>query len=276
MSLYLSPLRYPGSKSKVASSLVDLFPVFTGTFYDPFVGGGSVLLAYKSSCPDRHAVAGDLNPELVNFWQVVLSSSRELSNILEDYHSRYEGNYRLLYEIIKMTNTAMLSPARRAAYYYMLNRLSYSGITDRSGFSGMRFLRSAIEKIRPAALLLQHTEFLLCDYSQLLVTAKPDDFVFLDPPYYSNASSSLYGTRKKDMHSNFDHVKLRDCLMQSPFKWMLTYDDDPYLRDLYSGFCVNDIVLSYSAGKTRHKKAELLITNYDIPPYHFGQKLRAR
>ncbi|MBA2495051.1 MAG: DNA adenine methylase [Acidobacteria bacterium] len=58
-------------------------------------------------------------------------------------------------------------------------------------------------------------------------------FLFLDPPYFSATSSALYG-KNGNLHKTFDHAQFAETLKKCPHKWLLTYDDSPFVRDLFS------------------------------------------
>ncbi len=58
-------------------------------------------------------------------------------------------------------------------------------------------------------------------------------FIFLDPPYYSATKSALYG-KNGNMHKSFDHIKFAETMRNCEHKWLITYDDSKYIRDLFS------------------------------------------
>ena len=67
-----------------------------------------------------------------------------------------------------------------------------------------------------------------------MVEAKGDDvFIFLDPPYFSAMKSALYGKNGK-MHKGFDHQRFAEVMKRCKHKWLITYDDSEYVRDLFS------------------------------------------
>ena len=92
-------------------------------------------------------------------------------------------------------------------------------------------------------------------------------FVFLDPPY--DIKDFLYGKEKK-MHKFFDHDVFAENVNNCPHKFMITYNDNERLRELYKDYYVNEWKLRYSMVHRGDKntqdnvKTELLVTNYDI------------
>lgn len=83
--------------------------------------------------------------------------------------------------------------------------------------------------------------------------------IFLDPPYYTS-----------NLHTDFDHIRLSQIVKQTKHKVLITYDNSPYIRSLYSGFYVLSWKLKY--GMTNYRKTylregdELLIANFPLKP----------
>jgi DNA adenine methylase len=101
------------------------------------------------------------------------------------------------------------------------------------------------------------------DFENVINAAGQDVFLFLDPPYYT--ASKLYGNRG-NLH-NFDHQRLCDTLKNTKHKFLITYDDCPQIRNLYSWAQINDWNFQYgmnNCGSEHQSKigAELFISNY--------------
>ena len=92
-------------------------------------------------------------------------------------------------------------------------------------------------------------------------------FIFLDPPYFSATKSALYGKNGK-LHKIFDHERFAENLKNCPHKWLITYDDSPYIRDLFSFAEIKNWQLTYgmkNVTQTSNQKAEeLFIANYSL------------
>ena len=89
-------------------------------------------------------------------------------------------------------------------------------------------------------------------------------FLFLDPPYYSQRNSKLYGNNG-DLHVQFDHELFAETVTNCKHNWLITYDNDQYIRGLYRDYYITDWSLQYgmnqSNGSTKRGR-ELIITNY--------------
>ena len=166
-------------------------------------------------------------------------------------------------------------PLQTAVRFFILNRITYSGLTDSGGFSNesfeKRFTLSSINKLIEVSHLLQGVEITNYDYSDLLLMQGKDVFLFLDPPYYSPRNSKLYGVNGS-LHTGFDHHRFVKTVQNCKHRWLITYDDDPLIRDLFKEYQIIDWDLQYgmsqSNGSARIGK-EIIIMNYkpdSLPP----------
>ena len=82
--------------------------------------------------------------------------------------------------------------------------------------------------------------------------------LFLDPPYYLEKGSNLYGN-KGDMHESFDHELLFNKI-KSLKNWIATYNDCEYIRNLYRDFIIIDVNWSYGMNKTKLSSEIIIIS----------------
>jgi DNA adenine methylase len=271
MQNFFSPLRYPGGKSRVAKQLVDLFPSFT-EYREPFVGGGSVFFQTKTFANPDKCWINDLNNDLYLFWVSVKNSVNELVNEVTFLKATHYGRGKELYYYLK-PQSVTLSSIQTAVRFFILNRITYSGLTDSGGFSNesfeKRFTMSSINKLIEISHLLQGVEITNYDYSELLTMQGNDVFLFLDPPYYSPRNSKLYGVNGS-LHTEFDHYRFVEAVHNCKHRWLITYDDDPLIRDLFKDYLIFDWNLQYgmsqSNGSAKIGK-EIIITNYNPEPF---------
>lgn len=92
-----------------------------------------------------------------------------------------------------------------------------------------------------------------------------DVFLFLDPPYYSVTKSALYG-KNGNMHKGFDHERFAETMKNTKHKWLITYDDSDYIRDLFSFANIFTLELTYGmrnvTENSEQKEKEIVISNY--------------
>ena len=163
----------------------------------------------------------------------------------------------------------MPSDFERAVRFFILNRITFSGTVDSGGYSQSaferRFTQSSIDRLRRLAPVLQGVEINYGDYEDMLHREGSHVFIFLDPPYWSAADSRLYGKRG-EIHTSFDHECFADNMRRCPHKWLITYDDSPFIRDLFGFAHVVEWSLQYGMNNYKQDKAkrgnELFIKNY--------------
>ena len=128
---------------------------------------------------------------------------------------------------------------------------------DSGGFSKLaardRFTKSSINSI--SNLNLSNFVISNHDFEKFLKNNdKKNSLIFLDPPYFSNKKSKLYGN-SGELHTNFDHIRLFKYI-SSKSNWIMTYDNCSFIKSLYKDF--EQIEVSWSYGMTNNKK-ELVI-----------------
>jgi DNA adenine methylase len=125
----------------------------------------------------------------------------------------------------------------RAAAFFIYNRITFSGTSLSGGFSEAafagRFTESSIERIKEFATVINGATITNFDYEELVNRAGKNVFIFLDPPYYSAKKSALYG-KNGNLHKSFDHERFAAAMKNCRHKWLITYDDCDYIRDLFS------------------------------------------
>lgn len=264
-----SPLRYPGGKSRAIAQILAQIPLNMTEYREPMVGGGSVFLAVKSALGNhlQRYWINDLNYDLICFWRAARDQNSALIERINALKRAYPDG-RALWHYLQTTESQQDDLAR-AARFFILNRITFSGVVDSGGYSQQafehRFTDSAIERIRKLAPRLANVHITHGDYALLLETHGERVFVFLDPPYWRASASRLYGT-DGILHTTFDHMRLAQCLRGCPHHWLLTYDDSPLIRHLFSFAHISTWQVQYgmnNVGRARAAKGnELFIKNY--------------
>jgi len=274
-----SPLRYPGGKSRGVKFLANYVPEFE-VFREPFFGGGSLSIALVQQQYNKKYEASDLNYDLYCFWKQLQENDSELANGIQEIFDHYKLNGatipsgepgKHLFKTLLGRRKSNISDLQRAIDFYVLNRISFSGVVDRGGFSKAsfdnRFTPSSINKLRYSAAIVKRIDFFHQDYSRLLQKPGNEVFIYLDPPYHGATKSKLYG-RGGLLHTHFDHEKLATDLAGIPHKWMITYDNSDYIKDMYKGYYQCQWHLQYGMTNSQQSPSvlgsELLIANYDL------------
>jgi len=269
--MQLSPLRYPGGKSKASKILIDFIPDDVTYVVSPFFGGGSFenFLALRGA----KVIGYDYCKPLVNFWVAYLTQKDRLferaramsEEILSLEHDRV--NQKKLYEFWREIANADENEFESGACYFALNRAAFSGMTLIAGPRSNRYIDAqfgskALGNLEKIEFAVQSVGYQDC----LKTLAKHrSDFLYLDPPYVMETKNKeiIYGSGG-DMHRGFDHVGLRDALKKHKERWVLSYLDVPEIRDLYEGFNFQNVTWRYAmkSGANRPQGKELVITNF--------------
>jgi len=265
-----SPLRYPGGKTRAAELLLSKFPDFR-EYREPFVGGGSVALKSIQRWSDREFWINDLNFDLFCFWLECRTSAKDLASYVEYDRQKAMASVdggKALFEELK-NSPARNSTWARAARFFILNRITFSGTIESGGYSQeayeKRFTLSSVARITALSGLLTKTKITNLDYEEVMEVPGEDVFIFLDPPYWGNKSSKLYGING-DLHSGFDHDRFAEVCRRSTHKLAITLDNCPEVLEAFDGFNIEPFDLQYGMNNYRQASAaigkEVLITNY--------------
>ena len=145
--------------------------------------------------------------------------------------------------------------------YFIINRCSFNGSTLSGGFSleasKKRFTKSSIDRIKKLNL----TNFTIYNYDFEEFINKnnnENNLIFLDPPYYLENKSKLYGNNG-DMHENFDHEKLYKCMLKKK-NWIMTYNNCDYIKKLYKDFRIIETSWSYGMNKSKESSEIIIIS----------------
>jgi DNA adenine methylase len=231
---------------------------------------------------DIEVVGYDVFPLLANFWDVLIKRKDEFVKALESFEITQEEFTRsrhillaywdsvkpasLVYKTQKEValteeeKTRLLNnPIMQAVYYYYNMTLSYGpmflGWPSSNEINPAKFQRR-IEKLRAMSpyknLRVQAADF------RDAIQAHPDDFLFLDPPYYLGGDSKMFKGMYPNCnfaihHNGFDHAALCELLKAHKGGFMLTYNNCSEIRDMYQGYeqVFPEWQYTYGQGETR-------------------------
>jgi DNA adenine methylase len=261
-----TPLRYPGGKSRAIKQIGPRIPSFD-EYREPFIGGGSVFIHCRQNFPDKKFWINDIYVKLFKFWQMAQKDMEGLINQIWIWRRKFK-NGRVLHRFL-LDNISEFSDLEIGAAFFILNRITFSGTSESGGFSEQafqkRFTESSIDRVVKIGSLLENVIITNDDFQNVIEADGENIFIFLDPPYYSATQSALYG-KNGNLHKIFDHERFAEVMKNCPHKWLITYDDSPYIRDLFSFAHVEDWELTYGMRnvgvETRQKATEIFISNY--------------
>lgn len=252
----VSPLRYPGGKTRACQILDDIMRQNFNMseireVISPFFGGGS-LEFYLNKKYKVKIRGNDKFKPLIEFWNCCKTSllRKEMCEKLFLYLDNVDKEKFLEFRSRVLDEENILL---KACMYFIINRCSFSGATMSGGFSleasKKRFTGSSIKRIEE--LELEDFTFTNLDFEEFInkYYIGDDILLFLDPPYYLEKKSKLYG-KNGDLHDNFDHERLYKCLIKKK-NWILTYNSCDYIKDLYKDFKIIETSWSYSMNQSK-------------------------
>jgi DNA adenine methylase len=270
MTIIKSPLRYPGGKSRAIERMKHLVPQSFTEYREPFVGGGSFFIYLRQKYPQLRIWVNDLNAELYHFWSQAQSDSEKLARELTKFKRERTDGQRLFDELLAV-DAQTLSGFERAVRFFLLNRITFSGVVESGGYSqqafAARFTESSIERVARLGPLLQGIRITDLDYREVLCGGGNETFTFLDPPYFKATKSKLYG-RNGILHTEFSHDDFAQEMKKCRHSWLITYDDSPEIRANFDFAHINEWELQYGMNNYRQGRAEkgseLFISNYPL------------
>lgn len=255
-----SPLRWVGGKFRVRDQIIEKFPPHK-CYVELFSGAAWVLFG-KPAEMSKSEVLNDLDGELVNFWRVIkhrpaefteaaswLLASRELFDEWKQFPG-VSGEVTRAVRFYSVIRTAF--GARRVGANFAMRRDKRPEIfwpTERVE------VKAVIARLRMAWVERLPWEKCVASYD------RPSTFFYVDPPYRAEGAKAY-----RHFFSDEDHAKLADVLRGSvKGKWLLSYNDDGLVRQLYRGrgITIEPLKVPYSVGAgPRRIVSELLIRNY--------------
>ena len=273
-----TPLRYPGGKSRAVVKLLQFLPDLSQVkeYREPFIGGGSVAIEITKRYPKIEIWVNDLYEPLYNFWCELQHNGsdmqKELVN-LKGVHCNQDSARCLFQEMKEVINDEEKSNFDRAIAFYIVNKCSFSGLTESSSFSPQasdsNFSLNGIGRLHEYSDLIQNWTITNLSYERMLT----DDwdsrgiFTYMDPPY--DIKDNLYG-KKGGMHKGFDH----DMFASECDKWtspmLISYNSDQIVKDRFKEWTVGEFAHTYTMrsvgcyNKDQAKRKELVLTNYEM------------
>ena len=219
-------LKWVGGKTQILDDVLTLFPTQIRNYYEPFVGGGSVLLGFLTRVKSGaitlsgRVYVSDLNQNLINLYQQIQTSPEPLLTELQRLTAEFASAtgttvnrkpttqeealtsqesyyYWIRAKFNALSDTGRASPLA-AAMMLFLNKTCFRGVY-REGPHGFNvpfghYKNPAVFEeahIRAMSALIQGVEFSVCSFDAPLSRPGAGDFVYLDPPYAPETATSF-------------------------------------------------------------------------------------
>jgi len=261
-------LKWAGGKQALARKLISFFPSDIETYYEPFLGGGSVFFRLQP----RIAVLSDLNNWLIDTYIAIRDDWKRVASLLDEMVNTKEAflKYRSM-------STKNMDIWHRAAHLIYLNKTCFRGLfrVNRNGefnvpYGNYKRRYYSPQNLEAVSRSLQRAQLRCCDYEEALREAGSGDFAYLDPPYHKLGGFSDFNRYTSQKFKEKDHQRLAEfCreLDSRGVKWAQSNSSTDFVRGLYANYRQFDIhsrrEINLNSGNRNSK--ELLITNYDPP-----------
>lgn len=249
-------LTWIGGKRTLRKQIISLFPEEYGRYIEVFGGAGWVLFGKEPG--KEMEVYNDANGELVNLYRVVKYHPEALQKELAYTLNSYEQ-----FNICKNQMAAEgLTDIQRAARFYILIKHSYgANLRDYSGRErnpekGIAYLEEISERLRKVIVENKDFEHILKTYD------RENALFYLDPPYYR--TEKYYSVA----FTEADHKRLKACLDKIKGKFILSYNRDSFVEELYKDYNMRQVsrrmglLERFSMTDEEKEYKELIITNY--------------
>jgi DNA adenine methylase len=269
-------VKWAGGKRQILAHLRDHLPKSWGHYYEPFMGGGALLVALYNQGRITRATISDANPDLVSLYRVIQKQPDDLIRALKK--PEFENTREKYLELRKRFNYKrdVSDRVERAALFLYLNRHGYNGLwrVNRKGEFNVPFGRYQSPQLPASDTILGFSRLLECvkiqegDFANTIKKARKGDFVYFDPPYFPLSSTSHFTSYHAGKFTWDDQVRLAEVcknLTICGVTVMVSNSRTPEISNLYQGFFYKIIEAARainSRGDCRTGIQEMIITNY--------------
>lgn len=268
MEQFTSPLRYPGGKGRLTQFVADLIDIngLVGCDYvEPYAGGAGIAITLLYLEYADHIHLNDINKSVYAFWHSVLNRPDELARLIRDTVPTMTEWHRQ--KLIQLDPDADILDLGYSTFF--LNRTNRSGIIkggviggkDQSGLWKIDARYNAKElssRVLKVASYASRISLYNLDAMHLIANVLPTlptkSLIYLDPPYYVKGKG-LY----ENHYNHKDHEEIAHTVCtQLKQPWIVSYDNVPQIRDLYSSMRQTNFGIWYTAGKKQAGKEVMI------------------
>lgn len=283
-SHHASPLRYPGGKAKLGpyfKALIKNNKLYDCVYFEPFAGGAGVGLTLLVHGYVSRIVLNDLSYPIYCFWRALLDNPEKFKARIRDVALSVD-EWTHQRDVFRAQDTADPFELGFAAFY--LNRTNRSGVLNGGMIGGYaqtskygldaRFNRDELAaRVERLARNRDNIEVHNLDANNFIqnipqLASSSKSLVYIDPPYYKKGRDLYY-----DFYLEKDHAILRDAItsLGDNINWVVSYDNEPEIVELYSRFRALFYNLGYSVRNGRvGREAMFFCDRLEIPELYEG------
>jgi DNA adenine methylase len=270
-----STLKWVGGKRRIADEITRFFPEKYGTYFEPFVGGGSVFLAAEPTA----ALLSDVNLGLINYYvhlrdtpDALMDSATQLEQTFNRLNSQ-QSKKEHFYEQRHLFNRSERSGVEAAAVFLYLNKTAFNGLYRENSkgefnvpFNNKEVLTLfEVDNLMENSKRLQNAELSNVGFEQAVSTAKEGDLVYFDPPYIPISNTAAFTSYSKSPFGPVAQKRLRDTaldLSSRGISVVLSNSHCVEVSDLYVGFDLHEVEINRlvaAKGASRSRLSEYVI-----------------
>jgi DNA adenine methylase len=276
----MSFIKWVGGKSQIVYDLLDRFPANINNYIEPFLGGGSVLIALLRKLElnkikiNGKIYCSDTNQNLINCFNHIkhnilelldyldelaqlnlmnddISTSKEIPNNIKD--AAIQGNDTLYYFIRNQYNQNNINPIKKSAMLIFLNKTCFRGLyrVGKNGFN-VPYGNYKNPKIHDRGYLMElsklfkkyDVQFDCANFNDYVYKKmEQNDFCYLDPPYYPLDEKSFvnYTIDGFSLEDNNDLILLCMNIDMMGNKFLLSNSDTEYIKSSLEQFDIDTI-----------------------------------
>ena len=265
------------------------------TYIEPFLGSGSVFINVVERKLFKKYVVNDNLPELVQVYRFIKNGnlnklSREISKLEENYNRKrtHNGREKFYYDkrkefniLIHKEKPTQLDYQMLTGLFFFLNKTCFNGVY-RKNLSGLfnvphgrrPSLSQKVTLVNKSDLIkfskkLAQATIMKTDYKKVLLKAKKDDVVYLDPPYVKTVN--YYGVEKFDEHESLELKQEIEKLTSRKVKVLMSNSNTEMTKDIFinKGYFYKEVSATRTIERRSLKKNnktsnELLIANFKL------------
>lgn len=254
--------QYIGGKRNLAKHIVGrIGAIEHRTYAEPFVGMGGIFL--RRNVRPYAEVINDWSADVATFFRILQRHYVAFMDML-----RYQLTTRLRFEELLRTDPTTLTDLERAARFLYLQRTAFGGMVAGRGFGVDPTNRARFDVTKLGPLLEAVHERLAgvvierLPWSEFISRYdRPGTLFYLDPPYYGSERDYVDDDRKP-LFERSEFEAMAEQLGSIRGRFLLSVNDHPDVRTIFSGFDMEAVRTTYSVGGMDRAKrvGELVIS----------------
>lgn len=268
-------VKWAGGKGQLVEKLMNRIPDQYNTYFEPFIGGGALLLALKP----KKAIINDINEQLINVYKQLSTNPNKVIyavKVIEETPCSKEYYYEMRDKYNKKISNHELD-AECAGLTIWINKHCFNGLyrVNANGLFNVPYNNNknanSIDENNLVAIgdyISSGSVEIMCeDFEKLCNSVKKNDFVYFDSPYVPVSETAAFTDYTKDGFTLEDHKRLAALFKKLDKKGaniMLSNHDVPLVWELYKDYYIEKVDVKRNINSKANKRTgkEVIITNY--------------